>query len=202
MIRKRLKNWLSCTRCRLHKTRRQVVLGRGVCPAEVLFIGEAPGKSENLIGEAFVGRAGRILDKGIADAIRLSQRTDDPPTYYITNIVACIPCDERGGDFRQPLRDEEMACWERLELTAKLVDPDHIVLLGNVAKVAAGSHFPDALHVRHPAYIGYRGGTGSTEYRTFVRELTDLFKHKPAPKLGPKDTFGDRIKLKRKARRK
>ncbi|GAG23738.1 unnamed protein product, partial [marine sediment metagenome] len=51
--------WLGCTRCDLHKFRRQVVLGRGTIPAPYLFIGEAPGPTEDLRGVAFIGKAGR-----------------------------------------------------------------------------------------------------------------------------------------------
>lgn len=192
-IRKRLKNWFSCKRCRLAKTRRQVVLGRGVVPSEILFIGEAPGRSEDLRGEAFVGRAGKILDAALADAAKLAGRENSPPTFYVTNTVGCIPLDEKQGPFREPLRDEILACWPRVASTARLVDPDHIVLLGNVAAEAVGDKFPEAKRLRHPAYILRRGGLASTEYRTFVRELADIFRQKPLGRLQPKDTFGDPI---------
>lgn len=193
-IKKRLRRWLSCKRCRLAKTRRQVVLGRGVAPSTLLFIGEAPGRSEDLVGEAFVGRAGRLLNEGLADAIKLARRAKAPPTFYITNVLGCIPVDVKGGPFREPNRDEELACWPRLLATARLVDADHVILLGKVAEQACGDKFPEALRLRHPAYILRRGGTASTEYRTFVRELADLIRRKPRRVLKPRDVFGDTVR--------
>jgi len=59
---------LKCTRCRLSKSRTQVVPGTGPCNAKIVFIGEAPGKDEDLKGEPFVGRAGKILDAALAEA--------------------------------------------------------------------------------------------------------------------------------------
>lgn len=189
-----LAGWLTCRRCTLHKTRRQVVLGRGVMPAEILFIGEAPGRSEDLVGEAFVGRAGKILDEGIKDAVALA-KLPAAPTYFITNVVGCIPVDIKGGPFREPTREEAQACWGRVDLTYRLVAPTHVILLGAVAAAHAGPYFPGAAHLRHPAYILRRGGTASTEYRTFVRELGDIFQqtHKPA-ELKRRDTFGEKIR--------
>ena len=199
-IRERLKSWLTCTRCGLCKFRRQVVLGRGEVPADILFIGEAPGRSEDLVGEAFVGRAGRILTKGITAAIEMAGRADDPPSFYITNVVACYPTDVQGGDFRPPTREEELACWDRLKMTARLVDPVHVVMLGKVAETACQDRFPGALKLRHPSYILRRGGTNSTEYRTFVRELCDLFTQQSPKELGPRDLFGHRIGKRKSAK--
>lgn len=193
-LEKRLAGWLTCQRCDLYKTRRKVVLGRGQIPASYLFIGEAPGRSEDLRGEAFVGRAGKLLDSALADAARLARLTE-PPSYYITNTVACIPTDEKGGAFRPPTNREILACAERVELTVRLVNPEQIILLGNVARDALSGRYPYALCLRHPAYLLRQGGTASGEYRTFVRELSDLFRAKPLPVLGPIDIFGDRIGL-------
>ena len=192
-VRKRLAAWLRCDRCGLARFRKQVVLGRGTAPAEILFIGEAPGRSEDLRGEAFVGRAGGILNAALDDAARMAGR-GCPPSYYVTNTVACIPLDERGGAFREPKPPETAACWERVRMTAALVDPEHVVLLGTVAKDAVGARFPGALALRHPAYILRQGGTGSTEYRSFVRELADLFRKGASQRLAPLDVFGDEIR--------
>lgn len=191
---KPLEGWATCKRCRLHKHRRQVVFGRGTIPAEILFIGEAPGKSEDLRGEAFIGRSGRLLDTMLAEAVRLAGREANPPTYYITNVVACIPRDASAGELREPKRDEELACWPRLQITARLVDPEYTILLGSVARNFAAARFPGALTVVHPAYILRRGGTGATEYRTTVRELADTIRARPAPRLAPRDVFGDAIR--------
>jgi len=61
---------LNCTNCQLHKTRKQVVVGRGTIPADILFIGEAPGISEDTIGLAFIGEGGKLLDYMIQEAVK------------------------------------------------------------------------------------------------------------------------------------
>ncbi len=68
-------DWESCTRCPLHTTRRWVVLGRGTLPCDVLFVGEAPGNSENDIGKPFIGQAGKILDSLISASVYRLHRT-------------------------------------------------------------------------------------------------------------------------------
>ncbi len=191
-LEKALANWKRCTRCSLHKYRRRVVFGRGEVPAEVLMVGEAPGRSEDLVGEAFVGRAGRILDAAISDAAELVGRR---PSIYITNIVSCIPLED-GGGVREPLRTEWLACWPRLEITHRLVDSEKVVLMGTLARVAHADRFPDAFEVRHPAYILRRGGLASMEYRTFVRELCEVFMKRPPARLGTRDVFGDIVRRK------
>ena len=77
---------LSCTRCPLHTTRTNVVFGQGVPTAEVLFVGEGPGQSEDEQGLPFVGRSGQLLDKYLF-AIDLDRNQN----CYIANIVKCRP---------------------------------------------------------------------------------------------------------------
>ena len=81
-----------CRACHLHKFRRNVVLGRGTLPADVLYIGEAPGKSEDLTGEAFVGPSGAMLDSLMLDA---TEQASLPaiPRFYVVNTVLCRPTD-------------------------------------------------------------------------------------------------------------
>ena len=173
-IPKSLKKWMACKRCELHRYRRQVVMGRGEMPADLLFIGEAPGKSEDLLGEAFVGPAGRILNKGIAAAMKLSG-LDDPPSYYITNVLACRPTDRKNGENRQPTKEEAIACWPRLEEIERLVEPQHIVFLGKVPESFCKRSFPAATPLRHPAYLLRLGGIESREYMIFCRALSEVF---------------------------
>ena len=77
---------LACSRCELCKTRTNVVFGQGVPDAEVLFVGEGPGQSEDEQGLPFVGRSGQLLDKYLF-AIDL----DREKNCYIANIVKCRP---------------------------------------------------------------------------------------------------------------
>lgn len=169
-----MKKYLRCRKCDLWKTRRSVVLGRGNIPAEVLFIGEAPGKSEDLVGKAFIGPAGRILQSAIEQVLLKLKKPN--LTYYITNTVACRPTDKKFGANRQPTKEEMLACWPRVQLVERLVKPKHIILLGKVSEQHCSAHFPSARALLHPAYILRRGGKESAEYRTFVRELTEILR--------------------------
>ena len=91
---------LACSRCELCKTRTNVVFGQGVPDAEVLFVGEGPGQSEDEQGLPFVGRSGQLLDKYLF-AIDL----DRSKNCYIANIVKCRPPQNR-----DPLPTESEAC--------------------------------------------------------------------------------------------
>ena len=79
----------NCTKCSLHKSRTQTVFGCGNKDSDWLFIGEAPGKDEDLKGEPFVGRAGRLLNE-IIFSIGLNRED-----IYIANILKCRPPNNR-----------------------------------------------------------------------------------------------------------
>ncbi len=168
--------WRACTACGLHKTRKQVVLGRGDYHCLVLFIGEAPGKSEDLLGLPFIGPAGKLLDQAIVLALKWA-KMDGPLSIYITNACACRPTDSLLGENRPPTGDELWACYQRLEWECKSVaDPQHVVFLGKVADQASRKLFPKALALQHPAYILRCGGLSSPVGIRFVRDLSNLFK--------------------------
>ena len=116
------KDCLSCTACQLCETRTNVVFGVGAQNAEVLFIGEGPGEQEDLQGEPFVGRAGKLLDDMLA-MINL-----DRSKIYIANTVKCRPPKNR-----DPLPAEEDACIDYLRAQVKLIKPKIIVCLGRIA---------------------------------------------------------------------
>ncbi len=168
------KRYRKCTACGLAKFRRNVVFGRGKTPAEIMFIGEAPGKSEDLLGEAFVGPSGRLLDMAIKDAAKMIGVK--PPTFFISNVLGCRPTDKKRGPNREPTNEEAWACWSRLEDTYVIVRPKVLVFLGKVAERFCKKAWPFGKVFLHPAYIIRRGGTSSTEYRRFCRDLTEVFK--------------------------
>ena len=114
---------LACTRCELCKTRTNVVFGQGVENAEVLFVGEGPGQSEDEQGLPFVGRSGQLLDKYLF-AIDLDRNQN----CYIANIVKCRPPKNR-----DPLNTEQDACIDFLRGQVALLRPKIIVCLGRVA---------------------------------------------------------------------
>lgn len=114
---------LACERCGLCKTRHNVVVGVGNKQAEVLFVGEGPGENEDLQGEPFVGRGGKLLDLAL-EAVGLSREKN----IYIANIVKCRPPQNR-----DPLPEEQEACIEWLRAQVALIRPKIIVCLGRVA---------------------------------------------------------------------
>lgn len=113
------KRMLACSNCALRKTCAQVVPGEGSAEAQILFIGEAPGKKEDESGRPFVGAAGKFLDEMLG-IINL-ERED----VYIANVVKCRPPGNR-----DPLPEEAAACWPWLMGQIKIIDPKLIVTLG------------------------------------------------------------------------
>ena len=114
---------LACRRCELCTGRTHVVFGQGVQTAEVLFVGEGPGQSEDEQGLPFVGRSGQLLDKYLF-AIDL----DRSKNCYIANIVKCRPPQNR-----DPLPTESEACMPWLREQFKLLQPKIVVCLGRIA---------------------------------------------------------------------
>lgn len=109
-----------CERCALHRTRTQVVFGSGNADAGVMFIGEAPGANEDKQGLPFVGQAGKLLDKLLAE-IGL-ERAD----VFIANVLKCRPPGNR-----DPQPNEIESCRSYLEAQVELIEPDLICTLGN-----------------------------------------------------------------------
>jgi len=112
----------TCTACELAEGRTQVVFGVGNPGADLLFIGEAPGREEDLKGEPFVGRAGQLLDRMLAAAGL------DRSQVYIMNTVKCRPPNNR-----DPRPEEVAACSRWFDAQLRSVKPKLICLLGRVA---------------------------------------------------------------------
>ncbi len=111
-----------CKRCNLHTTRRNIVFGAGNPTACIVFVGEAPGKDEDIQGEPFVGQAGKLFDL-ILSSITL--RRDE---VYICNVVKCRPPGNRS-----PKRHEIEACEPFLIKQLDAIKPKIICALGAVA---------------------------------------------------------------------
>ena len=112
----------ACTGCELHATRTQAVFGVGNHSAELLIIGEAPGRDEDLQGEPFVGRAGQLLNAMLA---AIGYRREQ---VYIANILKCRPPNNR-----DPRPEEAGACNAWLQGQIELIQPEVILALGRVA---------------------------------------------------------------------
>ena len=114
-----------CKKCHLCKTRTNFVFGVGSQTAKVMFIGEAPGREEDLQGEPFVGKAGQLLDK-ILVAINFTR-----DKVYIANILKCRPPENR-----DPLPDEIEMCEPYLLEQIRIIQPKIICALGRISAQA------------------------------------------------------------------
>ncbi len=166
---------LGCTRCALAKGRTQVVFGVGNPSAQLMFVGEGPGRDEDLQGEPFVGRSGKLLDLLMQQEIGVTR-----DECYIANVVLCRPPGNR-----DPLPAEIDACRPYLERQIELVAPKVVVTLGNFAtrtlletaegiRRLRGRVYPfrgvDLVPTYHPAAALRGGGEVVAEMRAdFVR---------------------------------
>jgi DNA polymerase len=121
---------VTCTRCRLAKTRNNAVPGEGSVDPKLLFIGEAPGKNEDLTGRPFVGRAGSVLEDLLA-SIGLERSR-----VFITSIIKCRPPENR-----IPRKDEISACEGYLDRQIEILLPEIIIPMGRLASEQVFSGF-------------------------------------------------------------
>ncbi|MFC1770848.1 uracil-DNA glycosylase [Candidatus Margulisiibacteriota bacterium] len=113
----------NCQKCELSSTRKNVVVGYGPVPCNVMAVGEGPGSEEDIQGKPFVGKAGQLLTK-MLQSIDIDREKD----IFITNIVKCRPPQNRN-----PLPTEIEACQPYLVRQIQLVQPKVLILLGSPA---------------------------------------------------------------------
>jgi uracil-DNA glycosylase family 4 len=178
----------TCTRCRLSQGRTQVVFGTGDTDADLMFIGEAPGFHEDKQGIPFVGAAGQLLNRLLADSG--IERED----VYINNVILCRPPGNR-----DPLPDELEACRPWLDERIATIDPEVIVTLGNWAtryilgtnvsiSRVRGQRFPwngrTVIPTFHPAAVLHGGGENSKQMaalRMDFQEMKRALAERPQP---------------------
>jgi DNA polymerase len=161
---------LGCTRCPLAAGRTQVVFGVGDPAATLLFVGEGPGHQEDLEGEPFVGRSGKLLDRLMLEEIGITRAE-----CYIANVVKCRPPQNR-----DPAPAEIEACRPYLEEQIDLIKPAVVVTLGNFAtqlllarpegiRRLRGTVYPfrtgHLVPTYHPAFVLRAGGQALAEMR-------------------------------------
>ena len=166
-----------CTACPLHEGRNTTVFGAGNPDADVVFIGEAPGKDEDLQGEPFVGRSGQLLTK-ILSAIGYER-----DQVFICNILKCRPPNNR-----DPQPAEVTACEPHLKRQLEILNPRVICCLGRVAaqtllgtdtslkRLRETVHFYEGIPVMatyHPAAL-LRNPSWKRETWNDVRKLSAL----------------------------
>lgn len=112
----------NCTACSLCETRHNVVFGAGDRNAKLMFVGEAPGETEDLSGQPFVGRAGKLFDRYL-EAVDIPRES-----VYIANMLKCRPPKNR-----DPKPEEQDLCIDYLRAQVKLIQPKMIVCLGRIS---------------------------------------------------------------------
>jgi uracil-DNA glycosylase family 4 len=172
-----------CTRCRLCERRNKIVFGVGNPKADLVFVGEGPGRDEDAQGEPFVGRAGKLLTDMIK-AMSL-ERSD----VYICNVVKCRPPENR-----TPEHDEIATCSPFLLRQLEFIRPKVIVCLGNVAAQnllgtnKSISHFRGQwfdfrgsrlIATYHPAYL-LRNPAAKSDVWTDLKKVMAVLGLKPA----------------------
>jgi uracil-DNA glycosylase len=141
--------WKDCTRCPLHEQRDRIVLARGQLPCDVLFVGEAPGASEDAQGVPFWGPAGKLLDQIVERAL------PEGTPWAMTNLVACFPRWAKLAGENEPEHAEILACQPRLDEFTALAQPKLVVRVGALAQ----SYFYSTVQgftmcdIVHPAHI-------------------------------------------------
>ncbi|HEX6376213.1 MAG TPA: UdgX family uracil-DNA binding protein [Allosphingosinicella sp.] len=179
---------MHCTRCHLYKCATQTVFGEGPLDAKILFVGEQPGDQEDLAGRPFVGPAGQLFDRALADAGVDRQAT------YVTNAVKHFKFERRGKRriHAKPDAGEIEACRWWLEQERLLVRPPLTVALG---ATAARSIFGKAVTITamrgrahdlpeggeawvtvHPSFLLRVRDDKEAEYARFVRDLVQVWK--------------------------
>ena len=168
---------LTCQACPLCRTRISVVFGVGPVPSDVVFVGEGPGQQEDLMGEPFVGAAGKLLDEMLS-IIDVSREN-----AYICNIVKCRPPNNR-----DPLPREQDACFRHLEQQLTILQPRIIVCLGRIA----------AMWLIHPDFrITKEHGTWTERNGVWYTAMYHPSALLRDPSKRP-DTFSDLLSLRQK----
>ena len=186
----------TCTRCGLAERRTNVVYGVGNPDADLLFVGEGPGFHEDQQGEPFVGAAGQLLTRMLAE---IDLRRED---VYIANVVKCRPPGNR-----DPQPDEIEACTPWLVEQVSLIQPSLVVTLGNFATKFVlntttgitrlrGQVFPwhgrKVIPTFHPAAVLRSGGDNSRQFGEFrddlhlARRTLDELRRPPEPTEPPR----------------
>jgi len=141
-----------CKACDLCNHRNRIVLAKGKIPCDILFVGEAPGASEDVLGQPFVGPAGKLMHKLIDDA---QEQARVNARLAFTNLVCCIPKDEEKTKVHAPNKTQIQACYNRLSEFVELCKPQVMVAVGSIAEKNLTTLFVehDVRGIAHPAGI-------------------------------------------------
>ena len=171
-----------CQLCKLARTRTQTVFGSGKADAKIIFIGEAPGRREDLAGLAFIGPSGQLLTNAIEEIMLIPTNE-----VYITNLVKCRPTvNLEFQKDRAPEREEQEACLPYLIEQIEIIAPKIIVTVGGsttkfllntklgITKLR-GKWFKyqdiPVMPIYHPSYILRNGGEKSSLKKQLLDDL-------------------------------
>ncbi|MEI7603888.1 MAG: uracil-DNA glycosylase [bacterium] len=176
-----------CERCKLRANATQVVPGAGNPKSEIMFIGEAPGKQEDIQGLPFVGTSGKFLNEMLAS---IGLNRDD---VYIANVLKCRPPENR-----DPLPEEINACSDWLTEQLNYINPKIVVTLGRfgmarffgnvkISQVHGKvKYVGDKTYIAlyHPAVALYNGGMRQTLLKDFrvIKAVSEMYKNGELPK--------------------
>jgi len=131
LFQQHVERWRNCRACPLCDQRGRIVLARGKVPCDVVFVGEAPGDSEDALGAPFMGPAGKLLDGIIRHALL---PWAEKPRLAFTNLVACFPRESKEAGDNEPPDEAILACRSRLIEFIRIADPRLIVCVGALAR--------------------------------------------------------------------
>ena len=135
-----------CHLCKLSKGRKNIVFGTGNADARIMFIGEAPGRDEDLKGLPFVGEAGQLLTKLIE---KMGFKRDE---VYIANIIKCRPPMNR-----DPEEDEISSCRPFLDKQIEVIAPEFIITLGRIALMTLTNNSKIRITAARGTFFEYKG---------------------------------------------
>jgi len=151
-----VEEWLPCARCPLNATAGSHVLAKGDIPCDVLYLGEAPGSSEDSLSEPFIGPAGKLMDRLLSESKPRYGETSlkQHYKYLLSNILACAPwLDLQARTVREPSKEEAQACSPRIIELIELAKPKGIVYVGRVAERFGPDTNLPTIEITHPAYF-------------------------------------------------
>lgn len=160
-----------CKACPLHRFRHCIVEGEGSLPADVVLIGEGPGRSEDLLGQPFIGASGRLLRSLLDDVWQGDVR------YYLTNAVLCHPTDSVDGDNREPRKEEIKACHRQVLHQITMTQAPIVCFVGSIAGRAFKKDLKalGQFQIVHPAAVLRGGGKSSPYYLHNIRILERIY---------------------------
>lgn len=167
----------NCKECHLSEYRKNVVLIRGRSPAQIVFIGLHPGKSEDARGIAFAGAVGRFFEDYVIDSWNLTESGRGMPDYCMTYLIGCKPVDKYGGNIREPQEQEILKCRNRFSSIMTEVNPALCIFVGKTVEKYLKLQFPESFTIVDPEYLLRTGGKSSPDYLMQCRKLSEAFKY-------------------------